>query len=71
MFWPTHSDETAEPKDRKMIINTQPHLLQHEKGICKKIWFSLREHRKRVGKYNTTQPCESMQLHCFMESSKE
>lgn len=51
--------ELVELEAREPIIKILPHFLQHPKEICEKERFWLEEHRKRVRRHDTTQPCES------------
>jgi len=46
--------ETAELEGGEHIVNTAPHLSRHQKGIRHKVWFWLKECRKRMRRYDTT-----------------
>jgi len=63
--------ETVELDGRRPIINTQPHLWRHSKGIHEKQQLSLKERRKTVRRYDTTWPWGSTQLCGSTKSQKE
>jgi len=48
--------ETLELEDSEPIINMLPHLSRHPERIHEKERFWLEVHRKRVRRYDTTQP---------------
>ena len=63
--------ETTELEGRGPSINISPHLSRHPNGIREAERFLLEERRKKVRRYNTTQPWESAQLPRSTKSRKE
>jgi len=70
-FHDTWCGKTTDLDGRVTIINTPLDLSQHPKGCFENKQFWLKEYRKKVNRYDTTQPGGTTQLSGSTKSQQE